>query len=272
MIFSGPVPFHEAIKSRAARALMPTTLTSKELSRIRPELAEASTFSAQTSNAKQVKAIADSIDKILAPEGGIDMATVMSKLRDVAKGLGYDPDGSKSITNLASDQRLRLVVEFNSQRARAAGQFAQRQDQGSLDQYPAQEFYRQEDRIEIRDWPTKWQELGGQFFDGASDYKEGRMIALVNDPIWEALSEFGVPYAPFAFGSGMNVRPIERQEAEELGLIEHNEQIIPEPLEYPDEQTSMEDMDPEMEAQILADLGPDYGFVDTDEGRVLQKL
>lgn len=273
MIFTTPIPFAEAIASRAVRALMPTTLASDELAKIRSSVRESATFSAQTDNVHHVQKIAEVVDAIQKPDSGMDFATAMQKLRNSVEDLGINPQtGEKAIQNLASDQRVRLIVEFNTVRARAAGQHAQRQDKTSLDLWPAQEFFRAEDRVEIRDWPAKWEENGGQFFEGQSDYPQGRMIALINDPIWEAISEFGSPVAPFAFGSGMDVRPVARDEAEELGLITADEEVLPEEVDFPEPESDMQ-IAPELEEQVLADLGPGYGFVDNPEGgRILQKL
>lgn len=272
MIFREPIPFDEAIASRAARALMPTTLTSDELKKVRPGIREQSTFSAQTDSARHVQKIADLSRDVLKPEGGIGMAEFMQELRDSAKSLGFDPEtGGKSITNLASDARVRLIADFNTRRALAAGQYSQRQDSTSLDLWPAQEFYRAEDREEVRDWPAKWEANGGEFFPGKADYSQGRMIALVNDPIWEAISAFGSPFAPFDFNSGMDVRPIDRQEAEELGLIEPGEQVVPEEVDLSEPETTLR-LDSDLEEQILEDLGAGYRFEDGPDGeRILTK-
>jgi len=45
------------------------------------------------------------------------------------------------------------------------------------------------------------------------------MIALKDDPIWETVSAFGLPFRPFDFLSGMDIRDIKRSEATELDLI-----------------------------------------------------
>src|SRR5690606_41386403 len=64
----------------------------------------------------------------------------------------------------------------------------------------------------------------------------GRMIALNTDPIWEKLGDpsffddgLGNAYPPFAFNSGMDVRDVGRDEAEDLGLIEPNVTLTPQP-------------------------------------------
>ena len=48
------------------------------------------------------------------------------------------------------------------------------------------------------------------------------MIALINDPIWEAISRFGLPYPPFDFNSGMGVAGVSRSDAIKLGVISPN--------------------------------------------------
>ena len=59
------------------------------------------------------------------------------------------------------------------------------------------------------------------------------MIALKDDPVWFALSDFGFPFPPFASGSGMSVRDIDRALAMELGLIDLNRQVSPKRIPRP---------------------------------------
>jgi len=53
------------------------------------------------------------------------------------------------------------------------------------------------------------------------------MIALSDDPIWEAISDFGMPFPPFALGSGMWLRTISWSEAKDFGLIAGDEELKP---------------------------------------------
>ena len=91
-------------------------------------------------------------------------------------------------------------------------------------------FIRRQDQlieIERNYWQRRWREAGGQIY-------EDRMIAPVSDPVWEALSRFGVPHPPFDFNSGMGTRRIGRREAERLGVIEPGERVPPQtPEEFP---------------------------------------
>jgi hypothetical protein len=87
-----------------------------------------------------------------------------------------------------------------------------------LNASPAQEFFRTFARATHRDWLRRWTEAGGQICNG-------KMIALKDDPIWHALSDFGFPFPPFAPGSGMSVRDIKRKEAMNFGLIDLNRRV-----------------------------------------------
>jgi hypothetical protein len=59
-------------------------------------------------------------------------------------------------------------------------------------------------------------------------------VALKDSPIWTALSRFGTPWPPFDFNSGMWVEDVERQEAEDLGLLKPFEQVKPAEKEFTD--------------------------------------
>jgi hypothetical protein len=56
------------------------------------------------------------------------------------------------------------------------------------------------------------------------------MIALKTDPIWTDISAFDLPYAPFDYNSGMDLRDIDRDEAVDLGLIDEDDTQNPEEL------------------------------------------
>ena len=71
-----------------------------------------------------------------------------------------------------------------------------------------------------RDWTERWRMAGGKF------HGDKRMIALKNSAVWSKLGDpvlfpdgLGNPYPPFAFSSGMDVRDVSREEAEELGVL-----------------------------------------------------
>lgn len=226
MLFTEPVPFAEAVQSRAVRELLPTEFRTSLLSELPTEIRERAFFSAGVTNAEFLQKASDQIDRLLTgskeSEGGIDRAKARLELKQLLDSLGYQPaEGEEgTLTDLSSDDRLNLILDTNLQMAQGYGQWKQGQDPAILDQWPAQELIRVVDSKDKRDWGTRWAEAGGLFY-------AGRMIALKNDPIWVAISRFGLPYAPFDFNSGMDVADVDRDEAEALGLIDRDTQITP---------------------------------------------
>lgn len=278
MLFTEPIPFEEALASRKVKALLPTTLSSKELREIAPELRERAMFSARTSNAFYLQQIDDTLESLLNPkqvlrEGadqtiteGFNLATARVELKDALDSISYQPEEGNegTIKDLRSDARLNLVLQTNANMAAGYGQWAQMQEEDILDEFPAQELYRAEGRKVPREWLDRWEESGGQLFDD-------RMIALVNDPIWDKLGDYedglGNPYPPFAFNSGMDVRPIDRTEAESLGLIKPNEKVVPEDRGFDDLLEASPDIKTASLKDALLTSMPGYHF----EGDVLTK-
>ena len=95
-------------------------------------------------------------------------------------------------------------------------------------------------------WPAACEVAGDD--DALAVFKAtGRMVALRNSDVWQALCDgaggyddtIGNPFAPFAFGSGIDTQSVSRRETIELGLIDQfdeewkptlaNPAIIPSP-------------------------------------------
>ena len=152
---------------------------------------------------------------------------VRRQLGEILDALKYEaPSGQRGgITDLTSDKRIELVIDTAVCLAFGYMQWKQRQVRSILDAFPAQEFYRAYPRKDSRNWPERWKAAGGRFFPGKSFYPEGRMIALNDDPIWEVISAFGLPFVPFDFFSGMDIRGVKRDEAMQLGLIDRDKQV-----------------------------------------------
>ncbi len=222
MIFPEPVPFREALNAQGVKTVLPTELRSDLLSKLPPEIRQRALFSAGVTNAELLDHIDKGLTQIISGEK--TEAQVREELINLEK-FTTDPELSKN-------GRLDLVINTNVDLARGFGQWMQGQRKSILDVYPAQELFRSEDRNEPRDWPERWAAAGGEFFPGDASYPEGRMIALKNDPIWSEISAFGLPYAPFDFNSGMDVEDIDREEAEELGLISPEDSVEPEERDF----------------------------------------
>lgn len=85
---------------------------------------------------------------------------------------------------------------------------------------PAMELVQTCVQEETENWPYLWHEAGGKFYGE-------RMIARKTDEVWQKLSRFGVPWGPFAIGSGMRTRNIPRKEALALKVIKRGDRQEP---------------------------------------------
>ena len=110
------------------------------------------------------------------------------------------------------------------------------QDEATVYAFPAWELALYDGQRVSRDWPARWNAAGESVgWVGASrDY--GRMVALKDSPIWQALGNgaggyddaLGNPYPPFAIGSGMNWLGVDRRDCIKMGLIgEHDQPGVP---------------------------------------------
>ncbi len=225
MIFTAPMPFTEALQSREIRSLLRTTGKTAELALLEPAVRERAIFSATVTSAELLDGIARRVDEMLA--GKTDQATVRLGLKQLLEEEGYTsgPEKAGTLEDLRTDGRLNLIIETNVDLARGYGQWIQGQQPDVLDEWPAQELVRERSSQQPRDWAKRWVDAGGISFGG-------RMIALKNDPVWKKISRFQLPYPPFDFNSGMGVRDIARDEAEELQLLDAGTVLIPQDRDF----------------------------------------
>lgn len=163
---------------------------------------------------------------------------------------------------LQNSARLNLIIRMQVESAFGFGQWRKSQSPSVLEAWPAQEFYRAEWRKEPRDWPERWKEAGGTFYPPGGAYPQGRMIAMKDSPIWTEISRFKVPYAPFDFNSGMDLRGVSRKMAIELGVMKHDAPAPrPQKREFEkDFGSELADLTPELKEALLESLGEDYTF------------
>ena len=214
-----PAPWREAIRRFKTKKLLPTTLTSEEISALPDEIRRRCFFSARVAEAEALDDIAKTVDKAITGAAGGQAAEARIAINQVMQDFGTPFKGG----------RANLIVTTQADMARGYARFRAGNTKLAVNMWPAYEFYRAEERIEPREWPARWADAGGEFFDGDSDYPEGRMVALKTDPIWTTISAFGQPYAPFDFNSGMDLREVSRSEAENLGLLTEDDELDPAP-------------------------------------------
>lgn len=239
------LPFKEAIANLQQKGLLPTSLNSAQLRQLDAAIRRQSIFSAETTLISYLGEIKNTVASIIEPkqvlrEGetqtvteGFNPATARAALREKLKALGYQPgeDVAGTIKDLSSDARINLVVKTNTELAQGAGAFIQQNsDPEVVDEYPALELVRFEERAVTRDWESRWLDAAKESGDtdaAAALQSTGRMMALKASPIWDSLGNgagghddsLGNPFPPFAYNSGMWTQEVSRKEAEEAGLL-----------------------------------------------------
>jgi hypothetical protein len=142
-------------------------------------------------------------------------------LKRLLDSLGYlpQPDMYGTMDDLRSDVRLNLVLDTNVAITHCYRQW--QEGNAAADAFPADELFRVGRRKVSRDWHRIWDEARSTLpSTSALESSSGRLAALKNDPIWTAISDFGLPWPPFKFGSGMGVRDIDFDTAVDLGLVQ----------------------------------------------------
>ena len=265
------VTFKEALAKIAAKQIVTGDRTSSDWLRDVPTaLRERAFFSARVTNAQLLQGLKSKVATILKPEtklredgtpytAGLDLATARLEIKQLLDSIGYQPadEDHGTIKDLRSDHRINLQLKQNVESAQGHGNWLQGQEPDVIDAFPAQELYRLESREEERDWPTIWNNARGELGE-ATTAPDGRiaMVALKSDPIWTAISAFGVPWPPFDFNSGMWVRDVDRERAEELGVIEPGEAAGSGVAAFNDQlQASAKDLDPDLVASLKSSFG-----------------
>lgn len=250
MLFSSPIPFREALQSREVRSILPTILSSADLSEIGAGIRERAVFAARAVIAEFLDGVDRGVKGILqgktvAELPAVDLPTARLELKEILKSVDYKPapEDVGTIKDLSTDARLNLILKTNTDMAQGYGYFEQGQDDAVLDEWPCQELVRIEDRTERRNWYERWRGNGGNIYPGnfrglplvQGAGVEGRCIARKDDPIWSAISAFGQPYPPFDFQSGVGVRDVSRSEAMELGVIYRDTRVEPQSRGFNDD-------------------------------------
>lgn len=237
----------DALRQWRGRTILPTHMGSADLLTMARGLRERSVFSARTTNAHYLQEIAQVVDDISS--GKINMATGRLRLMHKLKELGYDPTKGfpgdmaavppaeqDSLQDLGSYRRLQLVLETNLRMGYNYGRMLAGNGEYERRAYPAWELVRAYHRATPRGtpeshtdgWQRRWAAAGA-----AVDWKgavKSPMVARKDSPLWQALGDgdgdysdaLGNPYPPFAFGSGMGWRAVDRAECEALGLIDES--------------------------------------------------
>jgi len=247
-MFTDLLTVNTALEYIARKRLMPTALSTSGLAQLSAQVRERALFSARQTRVDALATYAEQLQKLLS--GTTDRASARLELRDYYQSIGHVPENEEDLTDHASGARINLVLDTNTQMAQGYGYLEAGNTDESLELYPCSELVRGEERRVTRgykvvkghlerdpdnSWPARWKAAAEQSGDTdalACLQTHRRMIARKDSPIWEALSEFGQPYPPFAFNSGMILQDVERDEAVKLGVIDELAVIEPRNLDF----------------------------------------
>lgn len=264
MKFTAPIPFKEALDAHEVKSLLPTTGRTADLQQLSGQIKRRALFSSTVQSVELLQKIKDSTNAVLT--GQSDEATQRLGIKQLLAEMGYQPDPEKigGLQDLSSTARINLQIDTNVDVARGFGWDQQGQQSDVLDEWPAQELVQDFVTASPRgssgrpgdlSWPERFVKAGGTLIDG-------RMIALINDPVWARLGDpalfadgLGNAWAPFAFNSGWGLRAIARDEAEQLGLIDPNQEVFPRDLSLNAELQASPDVRDDMLRALLEESG-----------------
>ena len=229
MTFAEPIPFAEAIAKLAGRRIIPSAANTAQWSQIETALRERAFFSSRVESARVLQSMRDYLvdfqEENRMENGGLvahSRAEFVANMRELAirEGLGkIDPKTGRidpnirenDLTDIRSIRRLQLIFDTQTESANEYGFWSQGQDPDILNVFPAQRF------IRIR--PV----LAPRSYHAAN---EGAIRRKDDLAFWLSMNrDFGVPWGPWGFGSGMGVEDVDRDEAETAGILKPGQRI-----------------------------------------------
>jgi hypothetical protein len=227
MQFVRPLPFDEALDIIGRKSPIGAQLSSAEWSDVPVALRQRAMFSAQVENVRFLQRALDAIGDFLAgnrltTDDGQSMlktggrAAFIQQLREFAQAEGMGPlkpEDAGGLKDITSERRLGLVFDTVTRQAQDYGWWRQGMDPDVLNEFPASRFIRVMDVKEPRQAHTIFE----------------NQVYLKTDPIWanRINRDFGTPWGPWGWGCGHDVEEVDRQDAEQLGLVKPGERIEP---------------------------------------------
>lgn len=263
-MITDPQPFNEVLDFIANKAVVTESGWDEEDWNIEEtEVAKRAFWSANVENARFLQRakkfiedrIANTFEEVTLPDGTVTTRLVaggrgdfVRAMRDfmVKEGMATEDEfrDAEGITDIRSETRLGLIYNTNLQMAYGYAQWKEGNTPMNLYLWPAQEFFRSVQVIEPRERHEK--SIGDIRLKTDHEYWAGYQ----NDP---EIGGFGVPWPPYGFNSGMNVRDVSRKKAEEAGLDVSGIQL--KPKNYNDElRSSVKTMDEDVREKLQQEI------------------
>ncbi len=217
------MPFEEAATKFGERSPVTSILKSADWRSVPVDLRERAFFSATVESARFLQLgqseLADTLTGTTAVNergekyfraGG--RAAFIERMQQFAikTGMGpLDPKDKGTLKDIRSEGRLALIYDTNVKAAQDFGYYKQGQDPDVMDAFPAQRFI----RVHLVKKPRPYHRA-----------HEGEVHRKDDLDFWLAMNrDFGVPWGPWGFNSGMDVEDVGRRDAEQLGLVHRDE-------------------------------------------------
>ena len=197
------------------KRVLPTELRTREFARLPLWVKEQSFFMAGVMDAELAGAFQRASQAVL--DGTMGEAEATRIIREGLAKSGYKPEPGQegTIKDLTTVHRQLINLRTNVALANGWVNDVKRRQNAKL--MPALKLVRGRIANEPRIWAERiWPQAVATSGSKASP---DRMAALIDDPIWLYMSDFGVPYAPLKWGSGMRQVGVFKTQAREWGLL-----------------------------------------------------
>ncbi len=281
-----PSKFFDAIKRLGSKKPIAKKLSSKQWAAMPTQIRERAYFTANVESMKFLNRskkmmqdyLAGARETVTTPDGRRVSALKKTSRKDfifemqkLAKqtGLGEimppGEDLSRDLItrtkDIASETRLKLIFDTQTQQAQSYGYYKQGQDPAILDAYPAQRFI----RAEQRKVPRPLHKSNRNEVRRKDDME---FWLRMND---QSIGGFGVPFGPWGFNSGMDVEDVRRDEAIRMGLIDKNEQVLPPDDTFNKGLKAAADVEPEFLKKFLDKLDKN-AYTDGEFVEMIEKI
>ena len=201
--------------------LFPSSRTSAEWSMVSAAVRNNAFFSACIEDERLLSALQKLVDK--ATENGWSVGGFIDEALQELDRIALDPETRKNETfredfeALYNSERLRLIYLTQMQLTHGYSLFCESFDPYELNAYPAWKFHRQPGAKE-------------QYKRHDHVQHQGEIRLKTDIEYWLArnrfeIGGFGNPYGPWGFNSWMRELPVERDQAEKLGLLSPGEKL-----------------------------------------------
>lgn len=197
---------------------LPTELRTREFARLPLWIKEQSFFMAGVMRAEALNTFRQAAQGVI--DGTVSEQEALRIIREGLKASGYKPEPGQEGTIKDLNSVHRQMINLQTNVALSSGWMQEAQQRNAGQAFPAKELIRGAAVEDPRNWSTIWPDAVAK---SGSRANPDRMAALLDDPVWLFLSDFGSTYDPLKWGSAMVQTPVGFRKAKEWGLVRQGE-------------------------------------------------